>query len=215
MPRGVGTAAARPARGSTPGADRGTASREWRSSEPRHPRLAARDAHHPGGGAGPGLRQRPDQRPGGPPAPRLRGRQAHEAVAALAEGRDESVSPRVAPYLEAFRKFLADSGCRVVAAEVEVAHPLWRYAGRLDLLAWLRGRRAILDVKTGASEGADYQVAGYVDAWNIQHPTERAEVRGVIEVREDKTYRYREINLPRALNVWRAALVVHGAITGR
>ena len=148
-------------------------------------------------------------------AAQLRGRQAHEAVAALAEGRDESVSPRVAPYLEAFRKFLADSGCRVVAAEVEVAHPLWRYAGRLDLLVWLRGRRAILDVKTGASEGADYQVAGYVDAWNVQHPTERAEVGGVIEVREDKTYRYREINLPRALNVWRAALVVHGAITGR
>lgn len=148
-------------------------------------------------------------------AAQLRGRQVHEAVAALAGGRDEPVSPRAAPYLEAFRKFLADSGCRVVAAEVEVAHPLWRYAGRLDLLAWLRGRRAILDVKTGASEGADYQVAGYVDAWNAQHPTERVEVGGVIEVREDKTYRYREVDLPKALNVWRAALVVHGAIAGR
>ena len=146
-------------------------------------------------------------------AAQVRGRAVHEAVASVVRGDldEAALDPRVRPYVDGYRLFAAESGCQALAAEVEVAHPTWRYAGRLDWRGWLRGRRTVLDIKTGAAEGAEYQVAAYVDAWNAQHPGERVVSGGIVVVTDDGRYKYREVDLPAATNVWHAALVVYGA----
>ena len=87
----------------------------------------------------------------------------------------------------------------------------WRFIGHPDLLVWLNGLRMLIDVKTGDSTGAEYQVALYVVAYNEQHPTERITAAAVLHLRDDGTYRLVEVELPGAERVALCALVVYQA----
>lgn len=80
------------------------------------------------------------------------GRHVHQAVdlynkRTLDEG---SLDPALVPYLDAWRTFLADTGAVVVESEKRVWHRTLHYAGTLDVLADWRGRRCLIDIKTGA-----------------------------------------------------------------
>lgn len=144
-------------------------------------------------------------------AAQARGTAVHEAAEAITYGYEVDTPEVARPYVAAFRRFLADSQFEPVAAEVLVTHPVWRYRGHPDLVGFLNGRRALLDLKTGASDGAAYQVAAYVDAWSAERPSEPVIVGAILHLRDDETYRFDEVELPTAMQVWRAALIVFGA----
>lgn len=147
-------------------------------------------------------------------AAQKRGTAVHEAIEALAYGYldEAAVDPAIAPYLDAYRKFLVESGHEAIASEVEVINPAWQYVGHLDRIGWLLGKRVILDFKTGvALAGVEYQLAAYGAAWDAQHPTELVAGAAAVQLRDDGTYRFHEVEISAALPVWYAALTIYRA----
>jgi hypothetical protein len=143
-----------------------------------------------------------------------RGTAVHALIEAEAYGYLDPVdiTAEAAPYLDAYRKFVAESGAKHIASEFEVTHPAWRYVGHPDQLVWLAGRRVLLDYKTGTAEGVAYQLAAYVDARNAQTPDEPVAAALPIMLRKDGTYRIgEEVVLAPALQVFQAALIVFHA----
>ena len=161
-------------------------------------------------GLGPDLsRARPEDVAAG----RARGSAVHAACEGLVYGYldEATLSPEVAPYVSAFRKFLAESRFEPIRAEYRVEHPVWRYCGHPDLLGFLTGLRTIVDVKTGDDTGAKYQVSAYCDAHTAQYPDEPVLHGAILHLRDDGTFRLDPVSLVAALPVFRAALVVFNA----
>lgn len=94
---------------------------------------------------------------------RQRGTAVHAALHYDDEGMldETTVHAEVAPYLEAWRRFRAERHVAIVEMERRYADATYRFAGTLDRIAVVEGRRVLIDVKTGDVEGADLQTAAY------------------------------------------------------
>lgn len=96
---------------------------------------------------------------------RQRGTAVHAATHYLDE-RDldrTTLDPTIAPYVAAWEQFKAERGVDILALEHRVASATYQVAGQIDRIARVRGilGAGILDIKTGSSDGANYQTAGY------------------------------------------------------
>jgi len=79
-------------------------------------------------------------------------------------GACELLPDQVPPYIYAFSSFLAAERPEFLLVEAMVCNLKERYAGTFDFGAMLRGRRALVDVKTGkAKRSHALQLAGYSD----------------------------------------------------
>ncbi len=80
---------------------------------------------------------------------RRRGEQVHAMIDLFnREQLDESsVSDELAPYLDAWKLFLVESGAIVVSSECRVFHSKLGYAGTADLVLYLNGRYVVPDIK--------------------------------------------------------------------
>lgn len=76
---------------------------------------------------------------------------------------ERTLHERVKPYLNGFRKFRAEiSAMRSIAWELDITSARMGLRGRLDNLRWVRGKRALIDIKTnGADEATPLQLALY------------------------------------------------------
>lgn len=150
-------------------------------------------------------------------AAQARGTEVHRLIEAEVYGYldPDEVAPSVAGYLNAWRRFVTEANFQPIKAEFEVTSRSWGYIGHPDVMGWINGRRCIPDCKTGETDGAEYQVSAYVLAHNEEHPTARVEVGAVLQLRDSGTYRFVEIDLQAATQVWLAALVVYQAQKGR
>lgn len=116
-----------------------------------------------------------------------RGAMVHKA-AELGDDLDpESVDPRIAGYLESWRKFREGTGCAVAAAEMPVACLRLGYATRIDVFGGFGGdlRSWALDLKTGGKESwhALQTAAGVLALREIASSV--MYVRGAVYLRED------------------------------
>lgn len=110
------------------------------------------------------------------PAVLERARQRGIAVHAACQYLDEddldvaSIAPEIAGYVEAYQRFLRESGARVIDTEQAVWHEAG-YAGRYDLRAWIGGCRWLIDRKATATIGehVGVQAAAYAEANNAMH----------------------------------------------
>ncbi len=135
-------------------------------------------------------------------AAQARGTAVHAIIEAIVyryfDDDDHLVTPLVAPYLDAFRKFLAESGFEPVAAEFRVEDARWKFCGHPDMWGWLLLKhRALIDVKT--SEALDLvptarQLAGYRLAMEAMRPSEKIDVTAALQLRADGTYRFHELD---------------------
>lgn len=150
-------------------------------------------------------------------AAQKRGTAVHEAIEAHAYGYldDAAVDPEIAPYLDAYRKFMAESGHEAIVSEVEVVHPTWQYVGHLDRVGWLLNRRCLLDWKSGEAfdeRAAALQVCAYRMAYNASHPDALVDLTGVVQLRSDGRYRLFDIAAHEHEQTFLAALVVYRAL---
>lgn len=101
---------------------------------------------------------------------------------------ESSVEPDVEPYLEAWRRFLRETGALVLHNEQRVYEPSLRYAGTLDNVIGFQGAKWLVDKKTSIATpiAAGPQTAAYLRALNDPTVTRRAAVR----LRADGTYRF-------------------------
>ncbi|MDR3633819.1 MAG: hypothetical protein P4L84_08280, partial [Isosphaeraceae bacterium] len=91
------------------------------------------------------------------------GTRVHQLAEQLARGAEPEVTEVEAPYVRAYRSFLATYQPRFLAVEEMVASLKHRYAGTLDAVAIIDGETWLLDVKTGAGVYGEtgLQLAGY------------------------------------------------------
>lgn len=105
---------------------------------------------------------------------------------------DESVLDlALKPYLEAWRKFTRETSFKILAIEERVYSKKYGYAGTLDRRGMLGGKHTLVDIKTGADEGAatPIQLAAYERAWNEGKKTqEKIKERLVVRLKGDGTY---------------------------
>lgn len=149
-------------------------------------------------------------------AARVRGTAVHAAIEAVVYNfLDESaLAADVLPRLDAYRRFVKESGYETTHTEIEVINAAWGYRGHPDSIGWLLSKRTMLDWKNmDALElaPAGYQLAGYRAAWNAQHPTEPVAALAVVQLKSDGTYRFHEVSAAEAEPVFLAAVMVYHA----
>ena len=116
---------------------------------------------------------------------RQRGTAVHAALHYWDEGTldEATVDPVVAPYVAAWRRFVDERRVQIVAMERRHADQVYRFAGTLDRMAVVDGRRTLIDIKSGSVGGAQFQTAAYahlagelpsVQRWAVQLHPERA-----------------------------------------
>ena len=136
------------------------------------------------------------------------GRRVHSACEFLDEDDlDEStIEDDVAPYLDAYRLFLAESGALVLLNERRVYHSLYGYAGQLDRVLSFNDETWLVDLKTCITtpRAAGPQTAAYMAALSDQRVKRRAALR----LRPDGTYRFEPLDDPNDWAVFMSCLTL-------
>lgn len=94
------------------------------------------------------------------------------------------------PYIESYVKFLKAHKPEIILSEKKMFHSELFYAGTVDLVAIVKGKLSVLDVKT-TSRVAPYarlQLAAYVRMYNLCYPERKAFNRYIVHLQE-KNYK--------------------------
>lgn len=88
-----------------------------------------------------------------------RGSDVHRAAEQLAYGETPQVDPEIMPYVDQFSRFLDEHQPVFELAEAPVYNLTYHYAGTLDAVVTVAGRKCVLDMKTtpkrpGGADGA-------------------------------------------------------------
>lgn len=125
----------------------------------------------------------------------------------------------IRPAYDEFLKFAHDTGLKVVASERRVYHPVYGYAGTLDLRCTMRHKKGvgILDVKRSflAGDAIGLQLAGYEGAENADKSQEKIEWRAAIRIHENFSYRLEQYDDKNDWQTFLACLVRHRWIKAR
>lgn len=129
-------------------------------------------------------------------AARERGHDLHEWLDGVDTGLlDADLDPpqAIAPYVAAYRRFLAETGWKTIQSETRVQHDALRYVGTYDRLGLLPGmdRPIVADLKATAAIYPEtrLQVAGYALAVAAQDGSAKPG-RAALQLRPDGTYRW-------------------------
>lgn len=119
-------------------------------------------------------------------------------------------------YHGAWAKFCADTGFVAIGSEQRVYDRAFGYAGTLDLVGTMhKGKhapdRAIVDVKRSflAGPSIGLQTAAYLNAWNVEHPKQKAKYRFALQLRADGSYRLQPFEDPADFGVFLSLLTLH------
>lgn len=137
-----------------------------------------------------------------------RGTRAHLATELDDAGTlDEStVADDIKPYLQAWRTFKSERSPVILDIELRVHNPTSNYAGTLDRLLSMDGDDWLIDIKTGAEIPGSVgpQTAAYKAATGNDKLR-----RGVVQLKGDGTYRFRELGSPKDWVIFQACNLIH------
>ncbi len=137
------------------------------------------------------------------------GTRVHEACHFLDEDDldEETIEADVEPYLEAWKRFKAETGALVLASEQRVFEPMNHYAGTLDNVLQINGVKWIVDKKTADQVPASVgpQTAAYLRALGDASVTRRA----VVRLHPDGTYHFNPLTGVDDWSVFMACLAIH------
>jgi len=115
----------------------------------------------------------------------------------------KSLDPQIVPYVQAYQKFLNESGFIPGLIEQPVYNHAFFYAGILDRTGILNGENVLIDIKSGDPEPwADLQTAGYARCL-LQHHR-----RFTLRLYPNGTYKLVERKNPNDVQVFLAAVAV-------
>lgn len=101
----------------------------------------------------------------------------------------ESVDPRAAPYVEAWRTFSRQKSVTIERMETRVFHPHFFYCGTFDrVMRDSRGKRVLVDIKIGDPKdaAAHLQTAAYKDGYQFEHPADPIDERWSVQLVPDR-----------------------------
>lgn len=83
-----------------------------------------------------------------------RGTKVHKAIESILRFGDCEIDESIAPYVQAFVKWYKDNGLNksdIVDIEKAYGHSELKYAGTMDLIAMVNGKRTLIDYKTSCT----------------------------------------------------------------
>lgn len=116
------------------------------------------------------------------------------------------------PRYDAWQKFLRETRFKLVASERRIYHPLYRYAGTLDLEGFVHDDPAIVDIKRSLFMGEviGLQTSAYAAARDHEKPkAERIKYRAALRLLERGDYKLEPYNDPSHFTVFLACLTRH------
>lgn len=136
-----------------------------------------------------------------------RGRAVHRMIELL-ESDDldmQGLHPDLLPYLDQYMRFKSTTGFQWEASEVMNGSERYRFAGTLDMLGSIGGKRVLVDIKTSAAipKSAGPQTAAYAEL--IGQPKIQ---RAVLHLRAEK-FAFTECNSVNDWPVFLACLSIH------
>jgi hypothetical protein len=83
-----------------------------------------------------------------------RGTAVHKAVEYYEQGDldESSLDQAIAPYMDGWRLFVAETGYQSRELEQMIYHPIYQFCGTLDQTGIMDGQTCVLDIKTGAAQ---------------------------------------------------------------
>lgn len=123
------------------------------------------------------------------PRGRDRGTAVHSAVQYLIQGDldEESIDPQWAGYLQAFKAWQGLVNPIIREVEKRVYNRKLNYAGTVDLVVEVHGKRALIDLKTGDSTTVGIQLSAY------QMCFEGAPTLYALKLCGDGNFRFRQV----------------------
>ena len=141
-----------------------------------------------------------------------RGQQIHKAAELIAQGKLPVVDEAIEGHVEGLRRFFSKEVSTVITTERQVYSKRMRYAGTLDLIAYLGTvGLAVVDYKSSGCEvRTALQMCAYVEALREEIPASDVPKYGVaVFLPGDGTYKCRTVKLAEYVNKWRAVLSVY------
>ena len=141
-----------------------------------------------------------------------RGSAVHKATELDDNGtlKEASVEPEIMPYLKAWRDFRKDTGLHLVENERKVCSVIYGFAGTLDRVGIMGGKRVIIDIKTGAKNAATgIQLAAYELAYCEQFNMCRGHHRFAVHLTSEGKYKIVEYDNHGDRNTFLSALTVY------
>lgn len=127
---------------------------------------------------------------------RARGSAVHKATQLLDEGKLGRVDDRISGFIEAWKQFKYHSGAEMLMAERLMHCATHRYAGTVDRLCVIKGKKVVIDLKCGEpAAAAALQTAAYARLLE-SHEGIKPEGRLAVRLKEDGTYKAVEHNDP-------------------
>ena len=115
----------------------------------------------------------------------------------------EEIPHPLAGYVDGWTKFKDDMSIEILASEEPVCNPIYRYAGTLDRRVIFKGKKAIIDIKSGLSAPwHGLQTMAYAKCFD--EPL----LRFCLYLADDGRYSLEEHKDPTDWDVFRAALAV-------
>lgn len=138
---------------------------------------------------------------------RLRGTFVHDATDFIDDEvlNWSTLDDRLRPFCEAYRDFLATESVKIQRSNVQVSNQEWWYAGIIDKELLWKGRKALVDIKTGGIDTwHPLQLAAYGDCYpNLP-------LLFNLYLRQDGSYRFLAIDHPeRELTDWHCAVRIY------
>ncbi len=144
-----------------------------------------------------------------------RGSAAHELYALLGAGEDLGLydyDQRLTGNVAAWLDWHSRERVEVEAVEKQMCHISAGYAGTVDAVVMIRGKRWIIDYKASASARDELQLAAYAELWKANNP--KAKIGGVASLQitaDGWKYgaKYERVGLLTARAKWNAVLSVY------
>lgn len=138
---------------------------------------------------------------------RVKGTYTHDAVSLfLNNNLDEgSIDEAIKGRFEAFKKFKAETGFKLIEHEVRHFEPVWRFTGKPDLVGELYNKFSIIDLKPWSLQWwTKYQVAAYTMFYYDAHAH-----RYALRLGDDGRYRLVPYESREDIYDWKAILTVN------
>jgi hypothetical protein len=122
---------------------------------------------------------------------------------------DDGLSDELRPYLDAWKKFRAETGFEPITVERKLVHPVLRYAGTSDRTGLVRQRVAVIDLKKMFVLGP--HIGPQLAAYQELHRRDRLEVvdRYALGLRPDGNYRLQPYTDPLDWQCFLSHLTIH------
>jgi len=124
---------------------------------------------------------------------------------------EAKLDPKLKPYLDAWKKFIGDTGFKNELIEEVIGSEKYMFAGTLDRRGILKGMRTIVEIKSTYdldTKTTAIQTGAYIIAHNEMYKQQKATRRAGVLLKPDGNYKIEHFTKSNDMNVFLSCLSV-------